>query len=369
MNDVTAGSDTLGGNEESGSDSIDNIVYPKVTIHTPKQVLALPRVKKGVKTHSLKDFCAVVVSCKLRMYKRMTYNLVKGIFKKVEGVIIGRGTRKGDFAWSHVTPMDLLVSEWTVESSSLTVDGGCFIPPNNGIRGQRCGVEKKRVALCIAAHLCPSFSAILRGSITKSPVNQVALAKRFRRADDAFANAGGGRGRRVKLRKLSRAARSDREGAGAGTGESHALSDDDYDVDKRLDNSELPVTAAWTSELSEATALYHCGDLLLLDASPILPSSTVVSALSLPAAEFEAVLQSEAKMQVMLPRELIKRAFSLLASVEDSSEALAPEGDLVPNSAGDASASRAASMAAPAVSIFVGDHPIMRCTSSSITRI
>lgn len=369
MNDVAAVIDTPGGNGESGSDSVDKVVYPKVTIHTPKQVLALPSVKKGVKTLSLKDFGAVVASCKLRTYKQMTYNPVRGIFKKAQGVIIGRGTRKGDFAWSRVTPMDVLVNEWTVEGSSLTVGGGCFIPPDSGNGGQRGGVEKKRIALCIAAHLCPFWSAILRGYFAENPVNRVALAKRFRRDDDAFANASGRRGRRAKLRKLSRAAKSNGEGVGAGTGTTHAPSDDDYDVDNRLDHSELPVTAAWISELSETTALYSRGDLLLLDASPTLPSSTVVSALSLPAAEFEAVLQSEAKMHVVLPRELIKRAFSLLASVDESSGALAPEGVLVPSSAGDASASRAAPVAAPAVSISVGDHPIMRCTSSSLTHM
>lgn len=368
-NSVSAGVHTSGGSGESGSDDADNVVYPDVDIHSPKLMLSLPALQKGARTLSLQEFGAVVSSCKLRTYKQMTYNLVKGIFKNAQDIIISRGTRKGDFAWSRVTPLDLLMNIWSIEGSSLTVSGGCFIPPDSGNGGQRGGVEKKRIALCIAAHLCPFWSAILRGYFMDNPVNRVALAKRFRRADNAFANAGGTRARREKRRKLSCGLKANGADAGSGDNKTQVQSDDDYDVDNPLDDEELPVTAVSISELAHATSLHTCEDLLLLDCSPQLPSSTILSASYLPAAEFEAVRRAEAKLKVVLPRELIKLAFSLLATVNESGEALELDAQHRSSTTGDASASDAAPARSQVVSITVGEHPPMRCSIASIAHM
>lgn len=55
-----------GGNEEIGSDGVDDVVYPEVVINSSHLLLSFSSVKKGVERLSLKDFNAVVSACRLR---------------------------------------------------------------------------------------------------------------------------------------------------------------------------------------------------------------------------------------------------------------------------------------------------------------
>lgn len=355
------------GDAASGSDSADTSAYPDLAINGADLLLSLPTAKKGVKSLSQADLCAVLSSCGLRTYKQLSYNIVKAIFKRALSVIIGRGTRRGDFSWSLVTPPGLLLNKWSVAGTPAVVDGGCFIPPDSGHASQRgAGIEKKRVALCVAAHICPFWGAVKRAYFADSPVNKLALPKRFRHGDDAFAKANGRGARRNKLRKLSR----DAEGKGAakmavGDG-SPAASDDDYKLD---DIADLPVAPTSIAQLAQATTSVPVEDLLALELCPLLPSSAAVSVLSLPAGEFEAVCRNEGALRAVLPRELIKRAFGLLAAADKSSAGVDLDGRIFPDAAGLSMPSVGAAAVSPVVSITVGSHPAIQCTAASLAHM
>lgn len=125
------------------------------------------------------------------------------------------------------------------------------------------------------------------------------------------------------------------------------------------------MTAVPISELASTTTLLSCEEPLFLDFAPLLPSSTVVSVFSLPAAEFESVHCAEAELHVVLPRELIKRAFSLLRSLPESSAKLALDSLPCGEPSGDAPSSGTAPAVSPAVCITVGDQATLRCSKAS----
>lgn len=86
------------GDAASGSDSADTSAYPDLAINGAELLLSLPSSKKGVKSLSQADLFAVSSSCGLRTYKQLSYNIVKAIFKRASSIILGRGTRRGDFS-------------------------------------------------------------------------------------------------------------------------------------------------------------------------------------------------------------------------------------------------------------------------------
>jgi len=101
---------------ESGDDDVDaassntasDVFYPEMTIYSAALLQSVATAVKETKTLSSAELGAVLKMCGLRSYKQMTYNLVKAIFKKAFVLLKSRGVRKGNFAWSLVTPPDLL---------------------------------------------------------------------------------------------------------------------------------------------------------------------------------------------------------------------------------------------------------------------
>lgn len=366
---VDAPSKAKDGDASSGSDATDKESIPALALNSAEMLLSLPKVDKGVRTLSLKERNAMLSRCGLRSYKQLTYNVAKAIFKRAHSVIVGRGVRKNEFSWTLVTPHELLLNRWSMAGASLTVDGGCFFPPDSRNASQRgIGIERRRIALCVAAHVSPFWGAIVRDYFESNPVNKVALPKRFRGGDDAFANASGRGSRRRKLRKLSEAAKVKNADVKDDGGKIPDESDDEYKEDEPASNGELPLAPVRISELARAVALPF-EDLLLLEPCPLLPSSAVVSAVSVSAAEFEIVRQEEEALRVVLPRELIKRAFQLLESVDKSTAGMDLDGGS-PSVTSDAALSSAAvPPASPAVSITVGAHPQMRCSSASLVHM
>lgn len=348
----------------SGSDEAEAVEIPEMQINSPRLLLSLPTVKKGVMKLSKEDLAAVLSKCGLRSYKQLTYNLVKGIFKKAYSLTIARGVRKGDFAWGLVTPLGLLMNTWSMDGSSVSVDRGSFIPPDSGSGSQRGGIETKRVCLCVAAHICPFWSAILRGYFKDNPVNKIAVAKRFRGADDAFANALGRRGRLSKLRKLSQHAAAEKgskdekdEG-----GMQPEPSEGDNVQSSPGDEGPLPVAVVCLSELAVAVSICSIETLLLLDPSPLLPSTAVLSVASVPAAEYDDICRADNQLRFVLPRELLKRAFHLLGTVNETAGAIDLDGQRLPGAQG-------APATSPVLCISVGKNLTVRCSTAGLTHM
>ncbi|KAK1863147.1 hypothetical protein I4F81_005709 [Pyropia yezoensis] len=357
------------GDPSSGSEASDKQSIPDLTLNSAEMLLSLPKVDKGVKSLSLKERNAMLSSCGLRSYKQLTYNVAKAIFKRAHSVIVGRGVRKNEFSWTLVTPPELLLNRWSMAGASITVDGGCFFPPDTRNASQRgIGIERRRIALCVAAHVSPFWGAIVRDYFEGNPVNKVALPKRFKGGDDAFANANGRGSRRRKLRKLSEAAKAKSADVKDDGGKIPDESDDEYKEDEPASNGELPLAAVRISELARAVALPF-EDLMLLELCPLLPSSAVLSAVSLSAAEFQIVRQEEDALRVVLPRELLKRAFQLLESVDKSAAGVEVDGRSPAGTLGAAMTSAAVPSSSPAVSIVVGSHTRMTCSSASLVHM
>lgn len=357
------------GDTASGSDAADRATYPQLVLNSVEVLLSLPNVEKGDDTLSSEDLKLVLSRCGLRSYKEFTYNLVKAIFKKAHSRITGRGTRKSGFLWSRATPHGLLVNKWRMAGSPLIVDGGCFFPPDSKSTSQRgVGIEKRRIALCIAAHISPFWCAVMRGYFKDNPVNKVALAKRFRRSEDAFANAHDRGSWRKKLRKLSHDVKAKGAVDKAGERKPPVQSDDEYKDDEAITNADIPLAPVRISQLAGSIAL-PLEDLLHLDVCPLLPASALLSVVSLPAAEFESLRQDENALRVVLPRKLVKRAVKLLETAEKSANGIELDGQAPSGAAGAGSWKSAALPASPALLIKVGEHPPVRCSSVSLVHM
>lgn len=289
---------------------------------------------------------------------------MKGIFKKSFLLVIARGVRKGDFAWTFVTPPGLLLNTWSMEGSSDTIDGGCFIPPDSRNSKQHSSIEQKRIALCVAAHICPFWDAIMRAYFKENPLNKVALAKRFRRGDDAFNNAGAKGGRKNKKQRLSKNAAV--KGVSKGSGDDRTPPHSDEDAKAPEVDGELPVAACCLSELSNATTLLPIKGLLLLDDSPLLPSSSAVSVVMVSAAKLEAVHEGDRKLAVVLPHHLIKRAYHLLGTTGEAITVLALDGPPSPTALSPLSSHGAEAAASTVVRITVGNHPPVECSTVAL---
>jgi len=373
--DAGAQSSDGGGDAASGSDVAD-VVYPEITMNGAELLLSLASKQKGKKTLSLVELGAVLKKCNLRSYKQLTYNIVKANFKKAFTLLHSRGVRKGDFTWSRVTPPGLLLNEWGLEGATVAVDGGSFVPPDNGKARGAGGVDKKRFGLCVAAHLCPFWNAVLRGYMMENPLNKIAVAKRFRQGDDAFANAGGRRSRKKRMLRLSGDVALNQDPVKKTSGGKTPPQPAGNDVPKTptqpaandvldhpTDDGELPLAMAPLSQLAQATQVYHLSDLLLLDPAPLLPSSTRVSILRLPANEIDIVRHAEDQLRVVLPRALIKQAYRGLKMTDDSGSAVAIDGE----SSGDArSGGDAAGASSAVVCMAVGKHAQMHCSTASL---
>ena len=361
--DADAESSDGGGDAASGSDVAD-VVYPEITMNGAELLLSLEAKQKGKKTLSLVELGAVLKKCNLRSYKQLTYNIVKTIFKKAFTLLHSRGVRRGDFTWSRVTPPGLLLNQWGLEGATVSADGGSFVPPDNGKARGAGGVDKKRFVLCVAAHLCPFWSAVLRGYMMENPLNKIAVAKRFRQGDDAFANAGGRRSRKKRMLRLSGDVATATDPVEKTSGGKTPTPPAGKDVlDPPADDGELPLAMAPLSQLAQATQVYNISDLLLLDPAPLLPSSTRVSILALPANEIVMVRHAEDQLRVVLPRDLLKQAFRGLAMSDGSGRAVSLDRE----SAGDARLGGDAARAASAVvCMAVGKHSPMQCSTASL---
>lgn len=128
---------------------------------------------------------------------------------------------------------------------------------------------------------------------------------------------------------------------------------------------EMPVAAVNISQLAVATTSFRLDELMALDLCPVLPPSTTVSVVYVADAEFQAVCQAEGALRVVLPRELIKRAFGILSSTSRSNGAVELDG----RSTRAAMTSGGAPAASPVLSITVGKHPPVRCSAASLAHM
>lgn len=261
-----------------------------------------------------------------------------------------------------MTPPGLLLNTLSVHRASVCVGLVSFIAPDSGIASHRGGIEKKRVCLCVAAHIFPIWSSVLRGYFKDNPVNRIALAKQSHGTDEALANADGRRDRRSTLRTVSRKAAAEKgsndkkEDGGEEPPPSGQLNVPDSTGDDRP----LPVIVECISKLAQVAATCSINCLLILHPSPVLPSSAVVSVLSVPAPEDEDACRADDELRVVLPRKLIKRTFRLLSAVNETDGALDLAGHASPGAPGAPSTS-------PVLCISVGKNLMMRCSTAGLT--
>jgi len=219
----------------------------------------------------------------------------------------------------------------------------------------------------------------------ENPLNKVAVSKRFRGADDAFAGAGRKRGGKKRLLKLKKKDGTDKvaveNGGGKESPEPSDVDDPADSIDLPTLNEQLPLAMESISELAKATALYTMVDLLLLDPSPVLPSTKLVAVESLPAADFEIVCREKNELRLLLPRTLIKQSFHLLTAAGGSGgSGGALSVDVSPTSSASAAGTRSgdapskaitagpASVAGPRreLRFTVGKYAPMRCSITTL---
>lgn len=185
------GSGGAAGDAES-SGSAD---YPEQTMLTRSIVKTIGGGTMGKKSLSPEDLRKVLYLGGLEDMNEITYGDVEEMFIKA-GTVLRARFEKSAFSWARLCPLSLLANTWSSPGVNDSVDGTDFVPPNHrSAKGQ--SMLKKRLVICVAAHLSPFYAKVFSRYFAAARLSGV--KKRFR-PKDPFADS---KTRARKARKKS----------------------------------------------------------------------------------------------------------------------------------------------------------------------
>lgn len=355
------GSGSSQGRRGSGSSNGDE-ASSDAALYPPQQMLTRPLIKTVVggvmetRTLTEEDLRKVLYLRGLEDINQITYGDIKGIFSRAGVVLRGRCDASHAFSWARVCPLALLSNKWTATGFATPVDGADFVPPNHrSSRGQT--VRKKRLAVCVAAHLSPFYAKVLEMHF--AAVRERGQKKRFR-PKDPFADTkerptkirkkrqGYGSGGKLtkaeqqaaaaKAQSLSQeakrtsalaataaaaakatdAAAAAAKAADAAAAERAAAAAKNLDVSGSRGGSMAPAALmplCMLERLSEQMRMYA---VWLREPTAVLPATTLLSVVSLSGDALSEAARASLSIRVVLPRELVKMAFAALTSAGDA---------------------------------------------------
>lgn len=391
-----------GEDNHDGDDGIGDAVSPAAATYPEQQMLTRSAVKAmtggvmGTKTLTEDALAAVLVSGGLESIKEVTYGDIEEIFLRAAKVLRARCDAKNAFSWARFCPVPLLANRWSTPMMRHIVDGSDFVPPNHrSSKGQ--GVDKKRLMVCVAVHLSPFYAKIFEEHFSAC---RASGRKKRKRSNDPFHGAeqqegesikkgkGAGKGRkgtkaetwtaaaRARLVEMDakNAARVAEEKAAAAKAAADSLAarskaaanaaaaaasrtplpaenpTNPQAAGGGLSGAMLPMAPAALCVLERTRGRARLHEVWTRQPVPLLPSSTVLTVVSLCGAELSAAARASVSVRVVLPRFLLKQGFDALTA---ASRAASP------------SQSDAASRTELAVRLTLGNHdPVLAFEST-----
>lgn len=174
-----ASDDEAGDAASSGS-----TMYPPHEFLTRAMVKTAVGGKMGKRSLLAEDLRKLLYLGGLEDIGQITYGDVADIFTSAGNVLRSRCGKK-DFSWAGACPLSLLANVWSTAGIKDVVDGTDFVPPHHrSAKGQ--SMQKKRLVLCVAAHLSPFYATVFEQHFVA--VRASGRKKRFM-AKDPFADS------------------------------------------------------------------------------------------------------------------------------------------------------------------------------------
>lgn len=399
-----------GGEQDSGGSSGDAVssdseVYPPTTQHTRGTVRALAAGELGSKELKSTELNELLATAGLDDVREISTDDLMDMFARGSRLLRKRAGAK--FSWALSCPLELLGNKWTSPALPVSVDGSHFLPLNHpSSKGH--GTDRKRLVLCVAAHVSPFWRKVFdvhfvetrvsgrkrryrpkdpfegadilggqktkkqRGATNKTAADKkartkAATAARLMKAQEKAA-------KRVAAARVTNAARATKEKVNAasaaaataaakarappprtltppgnpvdvvkplsaGPGRADAACRDHRDDGAAGDSGGNTIVSFLTPEplwaLQRAAAVTPIRDVWTRRPIPVLPPTTVISVERLSGPPLAAAVRASTKVRVVLPRALLKDAFTALAAAARSGDGDVSDGDEVAVRIGD----------------------------------
>lgn len=148
-----------GGQESDGGSgdaaSSDSGVYPPTTQHTCGTVAAVLGGELGTKELTTAELNKLLARAGLKHMREISTDDLADVFGRGSGLLCER-LGAHIFSWALSCPIELLRNTWTTPALPVSVDGSHFLPLKHpSSKGH--GTDRKRLVLCVAAHLSLFF--------------------------------------------------------------------------------------------------------------------------------------------------------------------------------------------------------------------
>jgi len=154
-------------------------------MHTRSVVKAVVGGKMGNRKLTAEDVKKVLAIGGLENCNQITWDDIAYMYTQAAGVLRARCASPSHFSWARACPLALLGNTWSAPGFAHSVDGSHLVPLNHhGSTG--VGIERKRLVMCVAAHLSPFYAHVFRSCFAAARVRG---KKRRSRAGDPFTDA------------------------------------------------------------------------------------------------------------------------------------------------------------------------------------
>ena len=149
--------DPVGGSGDAASS--DSAEYPVIKMHTRGTIAAVAGGVLGVKVLETADLNKILARVGLEDVKEITSDDVSDLFTAASRLLRQQADSKL-FSWASCCPLQLLGNTWTTPALAVAVDGSHYLPLTHpSSRGH--GTDRKRLVLCVAAHVSPFWAKVL----------------------------------------------------------------------------------------------------------------------------------------------------------------------------------------------------------------
>jgi len=173
------------GGGDADASSADSASHPEFEMHTRSIVKTVVGDKMGSRTLTDDDLNKVLAMGGLESVNQITWDDIGYMYTKAAGVLRSRCASPSQFSWARACPLALLGNRWSSPSFAHSIDGSNLVPINHhGSKG--VGIERKRLVMCVVAHLSPFYAHIFRSCFAAA---RASGKKRRTRTSDPFVDA------------------------------------------------------------------------------------------------------------------------------------------------------------------------------------
>jgi len=180
VHSAAAASSSIGDAGPVGSASV-----PAFQLHSRSVVKTVAGSSMGTRTLREADLKKVLDGGGLEDASQITWNDIANFFSRAGGVLRARCDKPTQFSWARACPFGLLGNRWSAPGFKHPVDSGHFFPLNHSA-SKGSGIERKRLVVCVAAHLSPFYANILSSCMAAALVSG---KKRRSNPKDPFADS------------------------------------------------------------------------------------------------------------------------------------------------------------------------------------